>query len=388
MVSIAAVRFGLFFRVLNHRVRTGRWRELRQLFTNGGSSRSNHAAKAAGGILVIQGRSPEPPPLFQMATAYWISQAIYVAAKFGIADILKDGPKSGAEIARAVRADEDSLFRLMRVLCMLDVCRVTKSQKFELTILGAPLQSGVSGSLRSMVLTLGEVHYRAWGHLCESVQTGSPGFQKVFGGEMFDFLSRNGDAGDTFNLAMTDFSALVAYALLLSYDFSGIKSIVDVGGGYGKLLTSILEVYPNLQGVLVDLPTVICGASERIESLPCHDRCAAVAGNFLESLPRGAEVYLLSGVIHDWDNAGAARILKNCRNSMRSHGKVLVVECIVPDGSESSFSKLLDLNMMVMTGGRERTAGEFRDLFHAADLTLNRIIPTASPLSILEAVRK
>jgi len=235
---------------------------------------------------------------------------------------------------------------------------------------------------------LGEVHYRAWGHLCESVQTGHPGFRKVFGSEMFDFLAKNGDAGDTFNLAMTDFSAFVGHAVLLSYDFSGMKSVVDVGGGYGKLLTSILEVYPDLQGVLVDLPAVISGASERIESLPCHDRCAAIAGNFLESLPRGADLYLLSGVVHDWDDPGAERILRNCRNAMRSHGKVLVVECIVPESDEPSFSKLLDLNMMVMTGGRERTEREFRDLFDAADLRLNRIIPTASSLSILEAVRK
>jgi len=386
MVNIAAVRFGLLFRVLNHRVRTGRWRELRQLLTKGGSSRSIRA-KAASGFAFHQRRSHEPPPLFQMASAYWISQAIYVAAKFGIADVLKDSPKSGEEIARAVEADEDSLLRLMRVLCMLDVCRVTESHKFELTTLGGPLQSGVSGSLRSMVLTLGEVHYRAWGHLCDSVQTGHPGFQKVFGSEMFDFLENNGDAGDTFNLAMTDFSAFVAYAVLLSYDFSGMKSIVDVGGGYGKLLTSILEVYPDLQGVLVDLPAVVSAAREHIESLACRDRCAAVAGDFLESLPRGADLYLLSGVVHDWDDPGAERILKNCRNGMRRNGRVLVVECIVPDGDESSFSKLLDLNMMVMTGGRERTEREFRDLFDAAGLKLSRVIPTASALSILEAVR-
>jgi len=387
MVNIAAVKFGLLFRVLNHRVRKGRWRELRQLFTNGDSSRSN-GAKAAAGFAFNQMRSHEPPPVFQMASAYWISQAIYVAAKFGIADILKESPKSGEEIARAVKADEDSLLRLMRVLCMLEVCRVTESQKFELTTLGGPLQSGVSGSLRSMVLTLGEVHYRAWGQLCDSVQTGHPGFQKVFGSEMFDFLENNGGAGDTFNLAMTDFSAFVAYAVLLSYDFSGMKSIVDVGGGYGKLLTSILEVYPDLQGVLLDLPAVISAAREHIESLACHDRCAAVAGNFLESLPRGADSYLLSGVVHDWADPGAQQILKNCRNAMRSHGRVLVVECIVPDGNESSFSKLLDLNMMVMTGGRERTELEFRELFRAAGLRLNRIIPTVSPLRILEAVRE
>jgi hypothetical protein len=271
---------------------------------------------------------------------------------------------------------------------MFDVCQIAPAQKFELTAIGRQLQSEVPGSLRSMVLTLGELHYEAWGHLCESVQSGHPGFRKVFGADMFEFLERDSYAGDTFNRAMTDFSTFVAHAVLLSYDFSGVKSVVDVGGGYGKLLTSILEVYPDLRGLLIDLPGVINGATERIESHACRDRCAAIAGNFLNSLPRGGDVYVLSGVIHDWSNEGAKRILKNCRNAMLPNGKVLVVECIVPGGNEPSFSKLLDLNMMVMTGGRERTEREFCELFDAAGLSLNKIIPTVSPLSILEAVPK
>ena len=386
MVNIAAVRMGPFLRVLNHRVRTARWRELRQLFKSGNAHLTS--AKTLAGFSPSPRFSHQPPLLFQMASAYWVSQAIYVAAKLSIADLLDGTPKSGKELADEVDADEDSLVRLMRVLCMLDICRVAESGKFELTVLGSALRSQVPGSLRSMILTLGEVHYQAWGHLCASVQTGRPGFRAAFGGEMFDFLEKNSSTGDTFNLAMTDFSAFVAHAVLFSYDFSGIRSIIDVGGGYGKLLTSILEVYPELQGVLVDLPSVISAATRRLASHPCRDRCAAIAENFLTSLPRGADVYLLSGVIHDWGNQAAERILKNCRNAMRPDGKVLVVECVVPDGDEPAFSKLLDLNMMVMTGGRERTKLDFRELFDAAGLVLNRVIPTVSPLSILEAVRK
>lgn len=387
MVNISTLRLGPLLRVLNHRMRTGRWLELRQLLANARSSRSIRAMAAAR---FSPGRRPshEPPALFQMASAYWISQAIYVAAKFGIADALKEGPKSGSELAWAVQADEDSLVRLMRVLCMLEVCRVTESQRFELTPLGVPLQSGVPGSLRSMVMTLGEIHYQAWGHLCDSVQTGRPGFRPVFGSEMFDFLAKNCTPGETFNRAMTDFSSFVAHAVLLSYDFSKMKSIIDVGGGYGKLLTSILDVYPRLQGLLVDLPEVVAVAKEYIEPLPCHDRCAAVAGSFLESVPCGADAYLLSGILHDWDDEKAHRILRNCRKAMRPNTKVLVVECIVPEGDEPSFSKLLDLNMMVMTGGRERTKREFSELFSAAGLALTRTIPTPSPLSMLEAVCK
>ena len=321
-----------------------------------------------------------------MASAYWLSQAIYAAAKLGIADVLSDGSKSSEEIAHAVNADKDSLRRLMRVLCMLNICQPTKSQQFELTTVGRALQSGVAGSLRSMVLTLCELHYKAWGYLCESVQTGQPGFQSVFGSHMFDFLEDHSSAGETFNLAMTDFSAFVAPAVLLSYDFSGIESLIDVGGGCGKLLTSILEVYPDLQGVVVDLPNVIERANKCIQAHTCRDRCAAISGNFFNSLPRGGDAYLLSGVIHDWDDEGAERILKNCRNAMQRGGKVLVIECIVPEGNEPSFSKLLDLNMMVMTGGRERTQREFNALLDSAGLKATRVTRTISPLSVIEAV--
>lgn len=387
MVNVFALRFGPLLRTLNHRMRAGRLRELGQFFTKGNSSRPTRA-NATTGISWSQTASEQPPLLFQMASAYWISQAIHAAAKLGIADVLSDGPKSVDEIANAVEADAASLRRLLRVLSMLNVCRITKSEQVELTRQGKALQSGVSGSLRAMVLTLGELHYKAWGHLCESVQTGHPGFWNVFGSPMFDFLERNSNAGEIFNLAMTDFSAFVAHALLFSYDFSGIKSLVDVGGGYGKLLTSILEVYPCLQGVLVDLPGVIDAANEYIQAHTCRDRCAGLAGDFLKSLPRGGDLYLLSGVIHDWNDEGAERILRNCRTAMRPGGKVLVVECIVPKGNEPSFSKLLDLNMMVMTGGRERTEQEFRELFCAAGLRLKRLFPTVSPLSILEAVRQ
>lgn len=386
MVNFFALRFGLLLRVLNHRMRAGRLRELGQFFTNGNSSRPIRA-NATARFPWSPRLSQQPPLLFQMASAYWVSQAIYVAAKLGIADVLNAGRKSVGEIANAVEADVDSLRRLLRVLSMVNICQITNSEEFELTALGRALQSGVSGSLRSMVLTLGEVHYKAWGNLCESVQTGRPGFQAVFGTQMFDFLEKNSNAGEIFNLAMTDFSASVAQALLLSYDFSGIKSLVDVGGGCGKLLMSILEVYPRLQGVIVDLPGAIDAACKCIQSHSCRDRCAAISGNFFQSIPRGGDLYLLSGVIHDWGDEAAEIILKNCRNAVRPQGKVLAIECVLPEGDEPSFSKLLDLNMMVMTGGRERTEQEFRGLFGRSGLWVTRVIGTLSPLRIIEAVR-
>ena len=383
MVKLFGFRLILLLRILKHCVRAGHRSDLREFFTNWsrwifGNTDARFRLK--------QMASQQPPELFQMASAYWLSQAIYAAARLGIADILSDGSKSSKDIAHAVNADEDSLRRLMRVLCMFNICERTKSQQFKLTTVGRALQAGVAGSLRSMVLSLGELHYKAWGHLCESLQTGRPGFQSVFGSPMFDFLEDHSSAGETFNLAMTDFSAFVAPAVLLSYDFSEIESLIDVGGGCGKLLTSILELYPDLQGVVVDLPGVISGATQRIQDHSCRDRCAAIPGNFLKSLPRGGDVYLLSGVIHDWDDEGAKRILKNCRNAMRRDGKVLVIECILPEGNEPSFSTLLDLNMMVMTGGRERTQREFNALFDSAGLKATRVIRTISPLSVIEAI--
>jgi hypothetical protein len=348
-------------RILRSSIRRGRWRNLGPPF--------------------------EPTPLFQMATGYWVSQAVYVAARLGIADVLAAGPKSGQELAVATGADRQSLCRLLRALCAMGVFRTPAADRFALAPLGEALRSGVPGSLRAMVLTLGEIHYEAWGHLFHSVKTGASAFQHAFGAPLFEYLGRNPEARNTFNEAMTDFSALVAYAVLLAYDFSDVKSTVDVGGGCGELLTSILRVYPAMQGTVLDTPAVIAAAEKRLPWDPSRDRCTLLPGNFLEAVPPGADVYLMSGVIHDWDDDHAIRILRNCQGSMAQDSRVLVIECVVPDGHDISFSKLLDLNMLVMNGGRERTKTEFRELFDAAGLRMTRIIPTLSPLSVVEAAR-
>jgi hypothetical protein len=360
-------------RVMRSSVRRGRWREFKEVLVNGLS-----LTRGGGGV------SDQPPALFRMATGYWISQAVYVAAELGIADVLKQGPKSCREIATATGADERSLYRLLRALCTIGLIHTAGPDQFRLAARGRPLVSGVPGSLRAMVLTLGDMHYAAWGHLLESVRTGTSAFQAAFGAPLFDYLGRDLEAGRTFNAAMTDFSALVAHAVLLAYDFSDTGSLVDVGGGCGGLLTSIMRMYPEMQGILFDTPAVIAAAETHLEPAPGAERRALVPGNFLEAVPPGADVYLVSGVVHDWDDERAARILANCRASMARTGRVLVVECVVPEGDESSFSKLLDLNMLVMNGGRERTTSEFQQLFDAAGLRMTRVIPTVSPLSVVE----
>ena len=257
---------------------------------------------------------------------------------------------------------------------------------FAVTALGIPLQSNVPGSLRAMVITLGETHYAAWTHLLESVKTGTAGFPLAFGAEMFDYLGQDVEAGKIFNHAMSDYSALSSCAVLLSYDFSATRSLVDVGGGCGRLLARILGMYPSMQGTLFDVPPVIAAAREELGTDPCQKRYTLVPGSFLDFVPPGADAYLLSSVIHDWNDEHAIKILKNCRRSMRRHSKIVMLEFVVPAEGQASFSKVLDLNMLVMNGGRERTAEEFRELFDAAGLKMTRIIPTLSPLSVIEAV--
>ncbi|HEX3234169.1 MAG TPA: methyltransferase [Gemmatimonadales bacterium] len=319
-----------------------------------------------------------------MATSYWISQMVYVTAELGVADELKEGPKSCREIATQTGADEKSLYRLLRALCTIGLIRTAGTDQFRLAARGRFLVSGVPGSLRAMVLTLGSMHYAAWGHLRESVRTGTSAFQTAFGAPLFDHLGRDLKAGNTFNAAMTDFSTLVAHAILLAYDFSDTGWLVDLGGGCGGLLTSIMRMYPDMPGTLFDTPAVITAAERHLEAAAGADRRSLVAGNFLESVPAGADVYLMSGVIHDWDDEHAVRILANCRAAMARTARVLVVECVVTDGDQGSFSKLLDLNMLVMNGGRERTKAEFQQLFAAAGLRMTRVVPTLSPLSIVE----
>jgi hypothetical protein len=379
-------------RILRSSIRSGRWHQVRQVAAEGFSIAFKEAGHRkvplVGRAILDLGPPFEPTPLFQMATGYWVSQAIYVAARLGIADVLAAGPKSGQELADATGADRQSLCRLLRALCAAGVFRTPTADTFALAPLGEALRSGARGSLRAMVLTLGEIHYEAWGHLLHSVKTGKPAFQYAFEVPLFEYLGRNPDAGDTFNEAMTNFSALVSYALLLAYDFSDVRSIVDVGGGCGELLMSILRMYPAMHGTVLDTPAVITAAEGHLASAPGRERCTLLPGSFLEAVPPGADVYLMSGVIHDWDEGHAIRILRNCQGSMARHGRVLVIECVMPDGHDVSFSKLLDLNMLVMNGGKERTHTEFRELFDAAGLRMTRVIPTLSPLCVIEATRK
>lgn len=369
--------------------RSALWTELKPILTHrlltGLYSRDRSAVEA----IKDKGRNrinPQPPALFLMATSYWLSQAIYVAAKLGLADLLKDGPKLCSELAVATGANPSALFRLMRALSSAGVFVHLPCDRFALSSAGENLQSHVPGSLRSIVITIGEIHYQAWGDLLQSVRTGSPAFTKVFGTDLFEYLQRNAEAADAFNGGMTDLSSLLAYAVLMAYDFSGISSLVDIGGGQGKLLRRIVELNPGTKGIVFDLEPAIEAARQDLGSDACGGRCAAVAGDFFASVPGGADAYILCGVIHDWDDDHSFRILRNCHTAMSRNGRLLLVEMVVPEMGADCFSKLLDLNMLVMTGGRERTRAEFVTLLETAGFKLAKIVPTIAPQCVIEAI--
>jgi hypothetical protein len=326
-----------------------------------------------------------PPALFQMATGYWLSQAVYVAAKLGLADLMRDGPRSCQELAAVTGTDSQCLFRLMRALSAARIFVHTQSDHFALATAGKRLQKDSPGSQRAIIMTLGEVHYQAWGNLLHSVRTGSTGFESTFGTSLFAYLQSSPEAADTFNKGMSDVASMLAYAVLLAYDFSQISSLVDVGGGQGQFLRTILQLHPEMKGTIFDLPSTIEQARQYSHGDPCSGRLAAIGGDFFHSVPEGADAYVLCGVIHDWDDDSAVQILRNCRLAMNQKGRLLLVEVVVPDDDAYCFSKLLDLNMMVMTGGRERTRAEFAALLNTAGYSLKRIIPTLAPQSVLEA---
>ncbi len=329
-----------------------------------------------------------PMALLNMVTGCWVSQALYVAAKLGIADLLHEGPQSCKRLAEATQTHAGSLYRVLRALASVSIFAEDEKGCFSLTPLSEPLRAGVPGSLRAFAIMLGEPeHWRAWEGVLHSVRTGQPAFEHVFGMPHFRYFAEHPEAARIFDEAMTSRSSQENEAVVAGYDFADTQTVVDVGGGQGTLMASILQAYPKARGVLFDLPHVIGMSRTRMASAGHTARCEFVAGDFFASLPAGGDLYLLKKVIHDWDDERAQLILTNCRNAMSSTGRLLLIEPVIPPGNDPSFNKLLDLLMLVWTsGGRERTESEHRALLALAGLNLNRLIPTRSGVSIIEAV--
>ena len=341
---------------------------------------NTEAAPNAGATM----SSPPPPALLDMIVGGWLSQAVYVVAKLGIADLLDSGPKSAAELAGEVGADADSLHRVMRALASISIFTAQDDGRYTMTPLAEGLRSGAP--LRDFAIFCGEEwHWRAWGHLLHSVRTGQPAFERVFGQGLFDYLGENPDAARVMNAAMTGSGKPQNDAVAAAYDF-GSSVVVDIGGGEGALLAAILGRFPKARGILFDLPHGVVDAADLMAREGLTDRCTVVAGDFFEQAPAGGDVYVLKRIIHDWDDARARRILEVCRRAMRDTACLLLVEHVMPPGNARSWAKVVDLEMLVVTsGGRERTEEEFRALLASAGLRLTQIIPTASPISIIEA---
>lgn len=324
--------------------------------------------------------------LLDLGTGAWVTQMLYVAASLGIPDQLSDGPRTSLDVARAVGSDPDATDRLMRALVGRGVLRQRRDGTFALTRIGEALRSGTEGSLRDMILFGAHpARWQDWGNLLHSVRTGQTATLKLRGMTFFSYLETDPQLAATFNDAMTSMSALTNDAVAAAGDFSGSQVIVDVGGGLGSFLTSILDQNPTARGVLYDLEPVITKARPALAATRAGGRCTAEAGSFFDAVPAGADTYLLRNIIHDWDDDEALRILQNVRAAVVDGGRVLIVEMVLPRMASTHFAELLNLEMLVAVGGRERTEAQYADLLARTGFRLDRVIPTASPMSIIAA---
>ena len=331
---------------------------------------------------------PASARMMQLLTGKWVSASISVVAELGIADLLAKGDQTAEELAAAVSVHADSLYRVLRALASVGVFAETEGRRFTLTPLATCLRGDAPDSMKQFARFVAMPGASAaWGELMHCVQTGQSGLQKAFGlPNPFEYFKTHHDEAAIFDGAMTDNSRQSAPAVAQAYDFGRFRQLVDVAGGRGLLLGTILQQYPDLRGVLFDLPPVIAGAHQTLASFGLNGRCQTVDGNFFEAVPEGADAYMLKHIIHDWNDERSAAILRNIRKAMDGSGRLLIVEVVIAPGNEPSFGKLLDLEMMVIPGGRERTSDEYRDLFAAAGFELAGIHPTAAPASVIEGI--
>ena len=330
------------------------------------------------------------PRLQQLVWGKATTQCLFVAAKLGIADLLADGPRTIDDLAAEAGANASALYRVLRLLASLEVFVELEPGQFALTPMAELLQADAPCSFRDYAIVHGSEWYnRAWAHLLYSVETGRPAFDHAYGLSLFDFLEQHPAAATDFDNSMTALSRFEAAGVCAAYDFTGCGTVVDVGGGRGRLLTDILTAYPTLRGILYDRPSVVEAAGPELASGEYGKRCQVVGGDFFANVPAGGDLYMLKHIIHDWDDARSAIILRNCREAMAAGGRVLVVEGVMPPGNVASNSKLWDVVMLALTpGGRERTEEEYAELFGQAGLCLSRVVPTNAVVSIVEGTAR
>jgi hypothetical protein len=327
--------------------------------------------------------------IMQLATGYMASISIHIVARLGIADLLKDGPKDISALAAATSANEDRLYRVLRALASVGVFTEIGARRFALTPAAETLRSDVRGSIRPMAIWIGDpLHFRVYGEMMHTVKTGTPTFDHVMGKPVFEYFPTDPAESEIFNSAMTCFSEMVTPAVLEAYDFSGIGTLMDVAGGHGALMRTILAKYPSMRGIVIDLEHVVEGAKQMPENHAMANRCEFLCADFFAAVPANADAIIMKHIIHDWDDAEAVTILRNCRKALagKPGAKVLLVESVITPDNAPQLGKFIDLEMMAFPGGRERTEDEFRRLFAAAGLKLARIVPTNAPLWVVEGV--
>lgn len=331
--------------------------------------------------------TPPAAQLIQMGMGGVVSNILYVAARLGIADQLANGPRTPADVAASIGAHAQSLYRLMRTLAGFGILSEIDAQRFELTPVGEALRTGAPGAARATLLTFGgSLFTQALGELEHSVRTGETGFQKATGMGIFDALAQRPEEARLFSETMVGFHGAEPPAIAEAYDFSGVGTIVDVGGATGNMLAAILGRHPQPRGVLFDMSHVVADAPALLAQHGVTSRVSLASGNFFESVPSGGDAYILSHIIHDWTEDLCLTILRNVRQAMSPTSKLLIVEFVLPTGNTPHPGKVLDMVMLALPGGTERTESEYAVLLAKAGFRLNRVVPTASAASIVEAL--
>jgi len=336
-----------------------------------------------------QAASQSVPPhvqLIQMGTASWVSAVVYAAAKLGLADQLAANPRSAAELAATMRLHAPSLHRFLRTLAGLGVLTERDGQRFALTPLGEALETGAPGSARSTLMAFcGQAFWHSWEEILYSLETGKTGFEKACGRPFFEYLAQHPEEASYFSEAMVGFHGAEPPAVAAAYDFSGVKTLVDVGGATGNMLAAILSRHDGPRGVLFDRAHVVRDAPALLRARGVEERVTIEAGDFFETVPAGGDAYLLSHIIHDWSEQQCLTILGHCRQVIKPEGRLLIVETVLPPGDTPHQGKVQDMVMLVLPGGQERTEAEYASLLANAGFRLARVVPTESVVSVVEA---
>ncbi|MGC1615476.1 MAG: methyltransferase [Candidatus Acidiferrum sp.] len=324
--------------------------------------------------------------IFQLLNGAYVAGAVSCLAQLGIPDLIDAAPRSAEELASQIGAHPQALYRLMRATASVGVLSEGPDGKFSQTPMSGTLRTDATPSLRAFAIMGGrDWHARGWSHLEHCVRTGGQALDHIYGAPIFEFLKQNPAEAQIFNDAMTGISMIDSPAVAEAYNFDGIRSIVDVGGGHGLLLATILERNKHLRGTLYEVPHVLDGARNG-PLKPVMERCTFASGDMFASVPAGADAYIMKHIIHDWPDDKCLQILKACRKGVNPGGRLLVVDNVIQPGNDFSPGKFLDLQMLIFPSGCERTEKQFRELFAAAGWQLSRIIPTAAPDSIVEGV--